>query len=635
MFWAFEVLCSLFFGYELVTFLIPTAINPIMRFFAGVPIGFLCFAWICFIISYKRILTFEIGLTACAIQTIASLLLLRFRRKKKVLMTVSLTLFEASILIFFSIFYVILMHYSMLHNGTDSRGSGYGDLPFHMNIFSAFSHGCNRKRDSFFLVDTVFYEGEKLAYPYMTNYLTAVYMATGRATMRAALLFPSSLIAISLVVGQFYLGKLFTDDSFSILIAMFMFLNLGGLGWTRLFDPTFQDGDLIYMWGNDIQEYWFHPIMHVLVPQRASLWSMPLCYWCLICLIIGIKFMKWKFFLLASLYVGITPLVQVHSYVSLAQWSIVYAAINFPWKDKSKWSIHILCWAIYGIVANVLAVPQFTPFLQRLRGNVIHDWDGTTHRDKFISLNPIWNESYREQTWYTPFRMWWRGLAVFAVVTIVVGWVALSKKQVMMYIPSMVVWLVSNFIRYQPWEMDNTKMFYAAWIPIAIFVFGVYMARILRNKYTMIIGLILIAAASASAIRHTYRTLPDKTTIFKQHDLDFGNWVSENTPLHAIFMASYWHGHPSFTIAGRQAYAGYGGWLLSHGLDYFLRYDHLKRMEDEPFNPRFFAEDNITYVVNMNHEFKQWNNITNQGMWTKIYDDDNYQLWKIKNSLYF
>ena len=182
--------------------------------------------------------------------------------------------------------------------------------------------------------------------------------------------------------------------------------------------------------------------------------------------------------------------------------------------------------------------------------------------------------------------------------------------------------------------MDNTKMFYAAWIPIAIQVFGLYFAKILKNKYTMIIGLVLIAAASASAIKCTYDRISNKSTIIEPVDLEFGEWCIENTPLHAIFLTSTWHAHPVCTVAGRQTYSGYGGWILSHGLDFFLKNEHMTWMLDDPYDQHLFHEDRITYVINRNNEFKKWVNITNQRMWVKIYDRNGYQCWKIRSSMF-
>ncbi|EAY18432.1 hypothetical protein TVAG_046360 [Trichomonas vaginalis G3] len=514
------------------------------------------------------------------------------------------------------------MHESMLKDGNRSKGAGYGDLPFHLNIISGFVTGCNHMRDSFFKINTVFYSGEKLAYPYMTNFFTAVLIGTGSATMRGAVYYPSLMMCISLLVGQYYIGILFHKDQLACLIALFTFINLGGLGFTRLLDPTRTDGDLIHNWGNDIYEYWFHPIMHVLVPQRASLWSMPLCYWCLIVLIKGIKAMKWQYFLLAAVYVGITPLVQVHSYVGLAQWAIVFAALNFPWKDKSKMLKHVYLWAIFGIVANVLAVPQFTPYLKRLETKKTDKGSG------FIVLDPIWNSSGRKQDIFAPIRLWWRGLGIFSFITLISVWVYLNKCQYILYIPSFVVFLVTNVIRYQPWELDNSKVFYAAWIPLAIHAFGIFIAKLWRKSNWKLISVLFLFVACFSSFRFFFVAMKGKNPMFEEDSIEFGHWAAENTPVNSIWLTSQWHGNPVLTFAGRQSYMGYGGWLLSHGLDYFGRYAESDRMMRMPDNLDLFRKHNITYVVSHKGEFTGWRKVTRIPGWTKIYDNFNFECWK-------
>lgn len=623
MLWAFEILLSMVFGYRLITVLIENGMNPVQRFFAGIPLGFFTFAWITWFVTYKSPLRFVSAIPAIIIMIGSSILFKRIYAKKKISPYIKFTKFEFFTLLGFSLFFLWVMNVSMLKDGNRSKGAGYGDLPFHLNIISGFVTGCNHQRDSFFKINTVFYSGEKLAYPYMTNFFTAVLIGTGSATMRGAFFVPSFLMSLSLIVGMYYLGILFHKDHLACLVAMFTFLNLGGFGFIRLLDPTYVgEGDLIHNWGNDVYEYWFHPIMHVLVPQRASLWSMPLCYWCLIVLIKGIKIMKWQYFLLASLYVATTPLVQVHSYVGLAQWAIVFAALNFPWKDKSKWMSHVYLWAIFGIVANVLAFPQFTPFMKRL---------STKQSDKgsgFLLIDPIWNSSGRPKHWTTPIKLWWRGLGVFAFISLVGGWCVMNNRQLILYIPSFVVFLITNIIRYQPWEMDNSKVFYASWIPLGMHVYGLFIAKLLRKSHWRFFAITFIVVACFSSCRFFFIAMKGSNPIFEDDSVEFGHWAAENTPVDSIWLTSQWHGNPVLTFAGRQSYMGYGGWLLSHGLDYFGRNDMTGKMSREPENLEPFREYNITYVVSHHGEFSAFRNVLNEKGWTKIYNNNNFECWK-------
>jgi len=618
MIWALQLLISLWFGYALVSYLVKNRFNHLIRIAAGIPIGFFFFSWLVFIFSFKRVLTEKISYIPMFLTIVLSTYLTKKVREMHLSPYVKLGLVEFTTLVSFGFFFVLLMYKSMLYKGRESKGAGYGDIPFHLNIVSGFSNGCNIKRDSFFKVDTVFYAGEKLAYPYMTNYLTAVYMATGNATMRAALLWPSSFMILSLLFGIYYLGYEFHQSHFSCLLSLFFFCNLGGLGWIMLFYPGKGTTDMIHNWGNDQYEYWFHPIMHVLIPQRASLWSMPLCYWTLMCLIYGIRTKEWEFFALAGIYTGITPLVQAHSFVGMAQWAVIYAILTFPWKRKEYWVEYIKLWAIFGVVANALALPQFIPYMNRVK----------TKNDEFVAFNPIWSKHNTGKKIYTPIVMWWRGLGVFGAVALVFGWATLSKEQIILYLPSIIVFVITNFIRYQPWELDNTKVFYAAWIPLALPVVGQFFAKLFKRPTTSIIALLLIFAGTASALRHFINAFSTKSDMFESDAVVFGDWISENTPIKSIFLTSNWHAHPVLTLAGRQGFMGYGGWVLSHGLDYWGRSASINDMTKNPDKITKFNNNNITYVVSRRKEFPIFEKIEVNDLWTLIYSNNDYKVWK-------
>ena len=83
MIWAFEVLSSLCCGHEIVTALVDNDFDPIQRIFAGAPIGFFLFAWLCFIFSYKKELNFQVAIPSLIIQ-ITLTILLHFHTNKRI-----------------------------------------------------------------------------------------------------------------------------------------------------------------------------------------------------------------------------------------------------------------------------------------------------------------------------------------------------------------------------------------------------------------------------------------------------------------------------------------------------------------------------------------------------------------------
>jgi len=622
MLWVFEVLVSLYFGYLLVSFMAKDRIDIFHRFFAGIPIGFFSFAWISYIVSYYTKLNEICGIISVLITILLVIPLKIVVKKQKLKSKFKFSELQLHTYIFAGIFYVFIMYLSMLRKGRFTKGAGYGDLPFHLNIISSFAHGCNTNRKSFYDINSLFYAGERLAYPFLTNFFTSVLMATGFSTLQAAMFFPSALMSLSLAYGMYHLAFLFSKNHFVSMLSLVLFVGLGGNGWIYVFKPSNGYADWIHNWGHDQYEYWFHPIMHVLVPQRASLWSMPLCYWSIIMLIYGIESLNISFFVLAAIYVGFCPLVQLHSFVGIAQWSIVFCLIQFPWKKLNEWRKYLILWFTYGIVANLMAAPQFYPYLNRLKTE-----------KSFVSFLPIWECKIKQFGVFAPIVCWWRGLGIFAAISLVFGWASANIYQIKLYIPSMVVFLVANFVRYQPWELDNTKVFYAAWIPIALPFVSQFLNCVIRKKKISFIAVVLIIISIMSSSMHLFACLLSPTKIFSKNDISFGLWIAENTPLNSLTMSSDSHNHPVSTIAGRMMFQGYGGWLISHGLEYWKHESFRKTLCSSPYMIDEFKSNGINYMISLNNEYPEFESITHNKNWVKVFNQSGYSIWKFKYSI--
>jgi hypothetical protein len=610
MIWAVEVFASLWFGMELVTFLGLNRFDILQRFFAGVPIGFFTLGWVLFLTSGATRLSASHSLYTFSFFSLSIFALRRLNRRSKLSYKVRLSYVQIATFLFGGGFFVYLMHRAMLYDGVETKGAGYGDLPFHLNIVSSFATGCNNVRRSIFDVQSAFFSRERLAYPFMTNFLTGALIATGRATLRAALFFPSTLMILSLLVGLYSLSFEFSQSHIASAISVVLFANLGGLGFLRLLNPKHGYGDWVHDWGREQHEYWFHPLMHILVPQRASLWSLPLCCWTLLTLVHAAHAKDWRLFALAGVLTGFTPLVQIHSYVALAQWSICF------WLVGAR--RQIAGWAVFAVVANVMALPQFVPYLGRL----------TTARDQFVRLNPIWRTPERAKMRWPATTLWWRGLGVFWAMSLL-GIALLGKRQLAIYVPSLVVYVVANCIRYQPWELDNTKVFYAAWIPVALPVVANYLVALGRCRpLGTLAALALGVCCCASSFIHTVDCFRSTSKIFEHKDAQFGLWVAENTDTKAIFLTSQWHSHPAATVAGRQLFMGYGGWVSSHGLDWWGRQQESDRLAKSPGAVTDYNRYGIRYVISRHREFKVFEAKVSDKIWTMIFENRDYKMWR-------
>lgn len=596
--WCFEIFASIWLGYEIVRTFATVSFDALQRIFCGAVIGFISNCWIVFFLSYFFGLTPFCGFLSIAIMSIAAYLLHKYNEKNNANTSFIfyLTSFQLLTYVIFGVIYFTFMYSSQLYNYSKSKGAGYSDMPFHLNIINSFSVGCNNRRESMFKIMTAFYSNTQLAYPFIPNFHAALLMSTGMTSVRYALLIPSIFIVFSLVMGLYSLIYYFTKSHLACFIGLIIFTNLGGLGWVHVFDPKHRNDprrDWIHDWGNHQEEYWFHPIMHILIPQRSAMWSLPLCVWSILCLSIGLENHDYKMFILAGIMTGFMPQVQVHSFVAVAQYAIGLCLITFPYKNRNKWKLYITLWAFYGIVANSIGFFQLIPYFKRTMNN----------KRSFINFNPIWNMNQKRNIRFAPIILWWRGLGVFAAISLVVGWPVLNKWQIILYLPSIFVFLITNVIRYQPWELDNTKLFYAAWVPVALCVVSKYIEHFITNPKTYIgkffgtlLAGIFIFASSYSAYMSTVQSMFYPTTIYGRDDYLFGLWIAENTPQKAVFLFDGATYNPIVSIAGRQVFMGFNGWVYSHGLD--TRRDRVQRtMYQNPDNVDLFMQNNISYVA--------------------------------------
>lgn len=622
MIWIFELLYAFYFGFQFSSLCIHDSLDIVFRFFCGIPIGCFSLAWFHFILSLFFPLNKFHGIISIIIFYILSMILKYFKSKLNLKTKIKWPLLQLCSLITVSTLFCLIIFFGLLFDDTYCIGAAYGDLPFHLNIITSFATGGNYKRSSLYDINTTFYYGTRLAYPFMTNFLSSSLISTGLASVRCSVFFPSIFMSLSLIFGIYSLSYEFTENIFATILALSLFFLTGGLGWTRLFtkkaftDPKYFDGaDFVFDWPEKRNEYWFQPIIHVLLPQRASLFSMPLCYWTILMLILGIENEKTRFFIIAGVLTGYMPLVQVHSYVAIAQWAIAFCILTFPYTSPKKWKQYILMWLVYCIIANIMAFPQLIPYLGRINEK----------RSQFIQINPIYQGK-------GPFKLWWYGLGPFAAISILFGWVNLHQRQIILYLPSIFVFITTNIIRYQPWEMDNTKLFYAGWIPLALGVVSLYIVKLFKTSIFFFLGLFLFIFMILSSILGVLIALCMIPPLFnKERDWNFGFWINENTPPKAVFTVDPLHYHPVATIAGRQLLMGYGGWVFSHGLDYFKRTNLNARVSSNVNDLSLANFYNISYIVSSNECFSEFENLNGSNQfWAKIYDDSFFKVWKKK-----
>lgn len=149
-----------------------------------------------------------------------------------------------------------------------------GDLPFHISIITGFAYGEN------FPPQHTEFAGIRLTYPFLVDFLTAMFVRAG-ATLQGALFWQNYVLALSLVGLLHRWALKLTGDRAAALMTPAIVLLSGGFGWWHFFGETIGSGrGLFESLGNLQHDYtimghfgyrWGNAVTTLLIPQRGIL----------------------------------------------------------------------------------------------------------------------------------------------------------------------------------------------------------------------------------------------------------------------------------------------------------------------------------------------------------------------------
>ena len=609
------VAASCWMGFETVLFLVGKWFDLVTVAGFGMPIGIIVMGWMFFISNVYFEFSFILGLFWITVITSISAFLRFFNMKKtKRKMLVDSYGWWVCVVIP-SLFLGYWVFTSILYKGQIVRHSVYGDLPFHLNIISSFVYGCNKNRKSLFDVVSPFYSGVPLAYPLIVDFISSVMVACFDTGMQWALVIPSLPMVVSIFIVLNRIARTFSNDKVMQTLVPWLFLFIGGNGWSVAFNwKLFQDfrADLVHGWGNDKNYFWFHCIHHILLPQRLSLFAIPIC-WSYICLLLN-NHSKRQIFFLCGIIVGILPQVQGHALIALFEFTLGYGLLHFPWRSYRKMVKEVKNYIILGVPALVLAVPQLSPFVARVT------------RNSFIKAQPIWTELK-----LNPLEFWWKGLGFFWVLSMCHCWLVMNGKQIRFYLSSMPLFLLSTLITYQPWYMDNTKVFYDGWVPLAVVVVGLFLSYLfhMRTSLSSFLGVAFLLCCTVSSVIgliHCGRLISPLWNN-EAEVLETAEWAKDNTEPNSVWLIEFTTHHPVPCLAGRQAFLTYSGWAVNHLLPWEERTLVVTEFSRNVNDTSPLDRYNIEYICFEKGGDSLPFSLEGSTAWTKLFSNNIYDIW--------
>lgn len=625
-----------FFGYELTTHIIRNKIDFIYRCSIGVALGIAIQSLNFFVTTLFYPLNRLHGMTIAILYTIIALILHYFNTKFIPSLKFKATLIETVVLVVCSLVVGLYSKHVTLYKGHLAIGPTFADLPFHLNIIRSFSTGINYNRTSLFNVMSSFQANLTLAYPMFHNLYIAAMMNTDDSEIAFNLQVTAFLMAFISVVLIHGLSYEFSKDHTVATISVVLWMNLGGFGYWLIFTNGFRFNTSINYMNNldGVFAYTLQPLLQILIPQRSALFSFPLVLGILICFVkmTKEKSVDIRYLILAGLCTCILPQLQIHSFVAIAQYSIMICIIGlFTTKNLKFWP-YFWKWSLYGFISCSIGIPLTYPY-----------WGRAQTGFSFLALMPLWSNGVYGKMIFPLIQIWWKGYGPFAYIMILFGWVTANKNHMIHWGASMFVWFTTTYIRYQPWEGDNLKLFAAVWIPIAVpYVVQFYMYVYRKAKDHKIIQYIVIFLIVQQMLA-TLVSLPHDfmrpLQVFFPRDQLMGEWIQENVPVEAVILSYNSRFNPATSIAGRQLFSGFIYWVAQHG----VVGPNTKLIQNELLadkcNWKRWKDENIEYVLQkkrnaptFSHEEQPFLfplSTSEQECWEKVFESDWYCMYKL------
>jgi hypothetical protein len=465
----------------------------------------------------------------------------------------------------------------------------FGDLPFHVGVITSFTEGRNLPPEHPEL------SGVRLTYPFLVDFLSAM-LVRGGFDLRRSIFVPNLVLALVLVALLSIWTRRFTGDGLAALLAPFLVLLDGGLGfWLLLRDVDPLQGGLIGLLGRLGHDYtilasgdlrWGNAVVTLFVPQRSFLFGLPLVlvvwtlWWRALAEPPGDRVRRpTRLMAAAGVVAGLLPLVHAHSFATVMAMG---ACLALLFRSRRPW-------LAFFVTAGVLAVPQV---LWAAHGSAVQ-------QGSFLAWSPGWDHDGHNPVWFWFYNT---GLFLPALVAAVVLEARRGPERwprLRFWLPSLLWFVVPNLLRLSPWIWDNVKFLFIFYVASAPLVALLLSRLAWRGGRARLAAAALCVVLVLSGWLDVWRVASGAIAlrVFDRDGIDFARAVVEMTPPRALVLHAPTHDSPVF-LTGRRSLLGYPGHIWSQGLDAGTRDADIRAIyQGGPQAEALLARYGVDYVV--------------------------------------
>ena len=513
--------------------------------------------------------------------------------------------------------------------------STYGDLNLHLAIVTSL-------RNAAFPADYSFFPGELLAYPFLADSFSTSFMLFGMS-LRAAFVVPGILMMALTFSGYVILAERIAKSKNAAIIASLLFFLNGGLGFFYLFDMqgsvlgSARDNPLQSVSGlweriQAVLQGWYQsPTNHadyatynlrmsnvlcdMMIPQRTTLGGWTELLPCLYLLYDAVgesaqrrygltlrriqnkptavytrRVLDYRKLALLGVWAGMLPMVNTHCFLALGMLSAGWLAYDLI-VSRDQWREVAVPWAIYGALAIAVALPQLMTWTFRQASG----------SDHFLTIWFNWvNNPGRRGLRDGYFWFYCKNIGL-PFVLLLLALFEREKKWRFLASGAFVIFVLAEFIRFQPNEYDNYKLF-CVWYMFAAIIVAEYAMKLwralkrVRAKY-MIAVLCAFLCFTSAIITISAECVSDYV-MFDAEDVEAAAYLEDNTPRDSVVLTWSQHINPVSSLAGRTIVCGPDIWLFYHGFDTVAREAEIKRFYKDPVgNMNVLQKYGVDYIV--------------------------------------
>ena len=668
------LLLYLSFGVLTVRFLLPRH-KPLNRIWLGLSLGVLEEMWL------PALFAFFFGFTAAAHAAAAGLLLLltlacwllRDRRdpapwdaEEKAMLRKTLP-----VLIPLTILGAYLQYTHVMR--VDGAGywhvgqSTYGDLPMHLSFITGLA-------GKSFPADYPFFPGARLSYPFLADSLSTTFYLLG-CSLQAAVTIPGTLMMALCFMGVLVLGREMTAGGKAVILAALLFFLNGGLGFLYDFDlaggtwdaregaPLFtRIGQTASGWFSTVGERieniltgfyktptnqpnpnnlrWSNVICDMMIPQRTLLGG-----WCAVipCFyLLDAVFRPKKRdpgngargLILLGIWAGALPLIHTHSFLALGLASLGCMLYDWIHGDpdammirRKRWQI-LVPYAVFAGITLLLALPQLLAFT--FRQTFQEGSGGSFLQFRFNWVNNPGGQGMRDL--YLWFYIKNIGLPFLVLIAALFDKTPRNRRLFAMALP---IILAAEFIRFQPNDYDNNKLFYLAWL-LCCMIAADWCASLwqrlrgMRSRWVLAVLAAVVTFLSAGLT--IWRECVSDYVAYSPEAVEAGVFARDQTEKDAVFLTGTQHLNPVLSIGGKTIVCGPDLWLYWHGFDTQERKDDLRLFYTDPEgHPEIPQKYGADYICVSSYERTEYG-VDEEALsrsYRKVFENGETVIWKV------